>query len=131
MAPTALHLDFFFRCLSRPLGLSASHFIYPPPHPFAACVTCDVAVKQGTKQAFTKKGEQPSLPTCFAGGAAAGAGFWGVWYPLETLKTRMQVSFVVQGARQSEVGEEEGCFFRGISRLPVCRLCRLSSMLCF
>ena len=94
-------------------------------------MTCDVAVKQGTKQAFTKKGEQPSLPTCFAGGAAAGAGFWGAWYPLETLKTRMQVSFVVQGGRQSEVGEEEGCFFRGISRLPVCRLCRLSSMLCF
>ncbi|CAN0035697.1 unnamed protein product [Pylaiella littoralis] len=45
---------------------------------------------EGTKQAFTKPGEQPSLPACFAGGAAAGAGFWGVWYPLETLKTRMQ-----------------------------------------
>ncbi len=48
--------------------------------------------QQATKQALTPKGQQPSLPTCFLGGAAAGAGFWGVWYPLETIKTRMQVS---------------------------------------
>lgn len=45
---------------------------------------------QGTKKALTKPGEEPSLPVCFAGGASAGAGFWGVWYPLETIKTRMQ-----------------------------------------
>ncbi|CAM9692395.1 unnamed protein product [Laminaria digitata] len=45
---------------------------------------------EGTKKALTKPGEQPSLPVCFTGGASAGAGFWGVWYPLETIKTRMQ-----------------------------------------
>lgn len=57
-------------------------------------------MSQGTKQAFTKKGEQPTLATCFAGGAAAGAGFWGAWYPLETLKTRMQVSRPIFGVRE-------------------------------
>ncbi|CAM9633417.1 unnamed protein product, partial [Scytosiphon promiscuus] len=45
---------------------------------------------EGTKQALTKPGEQPTLLTCFAGGAAAGAGFWGFWYPLESIKTKMQ-----------------------------------------
>ncbi|CAM9837183.1 unnamed protein product, partial [Phaeothamnion confervicola] len=34
--------------------------------------------------------EQPTLPTCFVAGGAAGFGFWGVFYPLETIKTRMQ-----------------------------------------
>lgn len=45
---------------------------------------------KGTKKALTKPGEVPSLGKCFLAGASAGAGFWGVYYPLETIKTRMQ-----------------------------------------
>lgn len=46
---------------------------------------------KGSKVALTKKGEKPSLPVCFVAGASAGAGFWGVFYPLETIKSRIQV----------------------------------------
>mmetsp|Transcript_2208 Transcript_2208/g.2945 ORF Transcript_2208/g.2945 Transcript_2208/m.2945 type:complete len:289 (+) Transcript_2208:96-962(+) len=45
---------------------------------------------EATKAALTKKGEDPSLGTCFVAGGAAGFGFWGIWYPLETMKTRIQ-----------------------------------------
>ncbi|CAM9299290.1 unnamed protein product [Ascophyllum nodosum] len=45
---------------------------------------------EGTKKALTKEGELPTLPVCFLAGASAGAGFWGGFYPLETIKTRMQ-----------------------------------------
>jgi len=32
----------------------------------------------------------PPLYICFIAGAVAGVSFWGPWYPLETIKTRMQ-----------------------------------------
>lgn len=61
-------------------------------HNHGARMLHDHQCQQATKQWFTDEGQQPTLTTCFLGGAAAGAGFWGVWYPLETIKTRMQVS---------------------------------------
>lgn len=48
-------------------------------------------VIKGVKVALTKKGEQPSLPVCFLAGSSAGVGFWGLFYPLEIIKSRMQV----------------------------------------
>ncbi|CAM9114948.1 unnamed protein product [Chrysoparadoxa australica] len=45
---------------------------------------------EATKKAFTKEGETPSLPVCFLAGGSAGFAFWGLLYPLETIKTRMQ-----------------------------------------
>ncbi|CAM9388823.1 unnamed protein product, partial [Discosporangium mesarthrocarpum] len=45
---------------------------------------------ENVKRSLTKAGEQSSLPACFVAGGSAGAGFWGVWYPFETIKTRMQ-----------------------------------------
>uniref|UniRef100_A0A6B2LCD6 Mitochondrial carrier protein n=1 Tax=Arcella intermedia TaxID=1963864 RepID=A0A6B2LCD6_9EUKA len=42
------------------------------------------------KQFLTKKGEKPTLSTIFLAGGAAGFGFWGIWYPLDIIKTRLQ-----------------------------------------
>jgi len=44
-----------------------------------------------TKRALTKKGEKPTLLTFFFAGGSAGFAFWGVWYPLDIIKTRMQI----------------------------------------
>lgn len=55
---------------------------------------------EGTKQALTKPGQEPSLPVCFVGGAAAGAGYWGLFYPLDTIKTRMQSDHVDPAKRR-------------------------------
>lgn len=63
----------------------------PPPAPYARTYTLVSNKSQGTKQTLTKPGQEPSLPTCFVAGAAAGAGYWGLFYPLDTIKTRMQV----------------------------------------
>ncbi|CAM9474788.1 unnamed protein product, partial [Hapterophycus canaliculatus] len=79
---------------------------------------------EGTKQYFTKPGELPTLPVCFAGGAAAGAGFWGVWYPLETIKTRMQGDHVDPSKRlysgvldcaKKTMAEGVGAFYKGFT----------------
>eukprot|EP00953_Heterococcus_sp_UTEX-ZZ885_P019691 10991-Heterococcus_DN1.PRE.3 len=45
---------------------------------------------EATKAALTPVGAEPTLGTCFVAGGAAGFGFWGLWYPLETIKTRIQ-----------------------------------------
>jgi len=42
------------------------------------------------RQSLTPKGKKPTLFVCFLAGGAAGFGFWGLWYPLDIVKTRMQ-----------------------------------------
>lgn len=67
------------RCCCCSLSLSSSLPYFPFP------------TKKTVTQALTKKGEQPSLPICFVAGASAGAAYWGPFYPLEAIKSRMQV----------------------------------------
>ena len=52
------------------------------------------------KRALTPAGERPSRGTLMLGGAAAGFGFWGVFYPLELIKTRMQTDHMEVAKRQ-------------------------------
>jgi len=42
------------------------------------------------RQLLTPPGQQSSLWACFLAGGVGGFGFWGVVYPLEIIKTRMQ-----------------------------------------
>jgi solute carrier family 25 carnitine/acylcarnitine transporter 20/29 len=42
------------------------------------------------KRSLTPAGEKPTLLTTFLAGGGAGFSFWGVWYPLDIIKTRMQ-----------------------------------------
>jgi len=42
------------------------------------------------KQRLTPEGERPTSATLLAAGGAAGFGFWGLVYPLDIIKTRMQ-----------------------------------------
>jgi len=43
------------------------------------------------KRSLTPKGEKPTLLTTFLAGGGAGFAFWGCWYPLDIIKTRMQI----------------------------------------
>ncbi|KAL6052491.1 Carrier protein YMC2 [Balamuthia mandrillaris] len=44
-----------------------------------------------TKRGLTPPDQKlPSLSACFVAGGAAGFAFWGVFFPLDTIKTRMQ-----------------------------------------
>lgn len=42
------------------------------------------------KNKLTPEGQLPSIPTCFLAGGAAGFLFWGCFYPLDIIKTRIQ-----------------------------------------
>lgn len=52
-----------------------------------------------TKSYFTPPGEVPSLAVCFLGGAVAGFLFWGVYYPLDVVKTKMQTDHIDKSKR--------------------------------
>jgi len=52
------------------------------------------------KQTLTPKGVKPSLLTAFLAGGAAGFGFWGFWYPLDIIKTRMQTDATMPADRK-------------------------------
>src|SRR5687768_4949818 len=45
---------------------------------------------QMSQRALTKPGERPSLFATFLSGGWAGFGFWGIFYPFDVIKTRMQ-----------------------------------------
>jgi len=52
------------------------------------------------KQKLTKKDEKTTLLTAFLAGGAAGFGFWGLWYPLDIIKTRMQTDETIPEKRK-------------------------------
>lgn len=45
---------------------------------------------EAMKHFLTEPGQKPTLLTTCISGGAGGFGFWGILYPLETIKTRMQ-----------------------------------------
>eukprot|EP00164_Ancoracysta_twista_P006506 GFYU01009063.1.p1 GENE.GFYU01009063.1~~GFYU01009063.1.p1 ORF type:complete len:298 (-),score=82.20 GFYU01009063.1:201-1094(-) len=51
---------------------------------------CYFCAGDTVKQVMTPPGEKPSTQVMFLSGAAAGFAFWGLNYPLELIKTRMQ-----------------------------------------
>jgi solute carrier family 25 carnitine/acylcarnitine transporter 20/29 len=44
---------------------------------------------EAAKKALTPEGETPSLLSCFIAGGFGGFSFWGVFYPLETIKVSL------------------------------------------
>lgn len=59
------------------------------------------AAFEATKKVLTPEGQMASLATCFVAGGAAGFGFWGLMYPFETIKTRMQVQDITNPTYRS------------------------------
>jgi len=55
---------------------------------------------EAVKRMLTPTGQVPTLTTCFFAGAAAGFGFWGLVYPLELVKTRLQNDSPVESQRK-------------------------------
>jgi len=78
---------------------------------------------EAVKKALTPKGQRPSLTTTFLAGGAAGFAFWGMWYPLDIIKTRMQTDALMPADRKyksipdcvSQIFREGGskAFFKG------------------
>jgi len=52
------------------------------------------------KRYLTPKGEKPTLLTTFLAGGGAGFSFWGLWYPLDIIKTRMQTDATMPADRK-------------------------------
>ena len=75
------------------------------------------------RRTLTPEGEKPSLLASFAGGSLAGLGFWATVYPLEMVKTRMQMEpsdvakrqyrGVVDCLRQTIAQEGPAAMFKG------------------
>jgi len=78
---------------------------------------------EAVKHKLTPKGEKPTLTASFLAGGAAGFGFWGLWYPLDIIKTRMQTDATMPADRKYKntldciiktyKNDGPGAFFRG------------------
>lgn len=75
------------------------------------------------KQTLTPKGETPTLAATFLSGGWAGFGFWGIFYPFDVVKTRMQTDASNPAERRykntihcvTEIAKTEGAgtFYKG------------------
>jgi len=55
---------------------------------------------EGTRRLMTKPGEQPNLMAACAGGGVSGFAFWGVLYPVEVIKTKLQTDSIIKSERK-------------------------------
>jgi len=55
---------------------------------------------EAVKRSLTPQGQLPTLTTCFLAGGAGGFGFWGLVYPIELIKTRLQYDSAIKSERK-------------------------------
>ena len=80
---------------------------------------------EGTRRAFTKKDETPTMAVNFFAGGMAGIAYWATIYPAELVKTRMQSDASLVSERKykniidciTKTYQNEGpkAFFKGFS----------------